>query len=54
LIGVLGAYFEPIALTLAAAHLSYRIVLHEAGDMPQRAPHSRQGDARWGNGKVAE
>jgi len=28
LIGVVGAYFWPIALTLAAAYLSYRVVLH--------------------------
>src|SRR6476661_4080897 len=27
LIGIIGAYFWPIALTLAAAYLSYRVVL---------------------------
>ena len=27
LIGFVGAYFWPIALTLAAAYLSYRVVL---------------------------
>jgi hypothetical protein len=28
LIGVIGAYFWPFALTLAAGWLSYRVVLH--------------------------
>ena len=28
LIGIVGAYFWPIALTLAAAYLSYGVVLH--------------------------
>jgi hypothetical protein len=28
LIGVVGAYFWPIALTIAAGYLSYRVVLH--------------------------
>ena len=31
LIGFVGAYFWPIALTLAAAYLSYRLVLHGLG-----------------------
>ena len=31
LIGFVGAYFRPIALTLAAAYLSYRLVLHGLG-----------------------
>ena len=28
LIGFVGAYFWPIALTLAAAYVAYRVVLH--------------------------
>jgi hypothetical protein len=28
IIGFVGAYFWPIALTIAAAWLSYRVVLH--------------------------
>ena len=27
-IGVVGAYFWPIALTLAAAYVAYRVTLH--------------------------
>jgi hypothetical protein len=27
-VGFVGAYFWPIALTLTAAYLSYRVVLH--------------------------